>query len=260
MNYLLKASLFIAVTIFGIYAFSQDYSEPLEDDEIIVESVQDLSEPYKVRRKDFGALFSLNYERYFPAEHVSVIQNKSYEDISGGEPIPLLGAEIGVKYNFSLGSLSVLFGYSAGNFSKEENNLDDVTLTMTKADLNFALDNLTTEPWVVPYVQGGIHQIEWEENSYTGSANVFETLVTTPNFHYKLGVLMQLNWIENWIDPSTTYEGRRSSGLENTFFDLFYAGYSAYAEPDKVVGALGSDDGEANLSSSGFGMGLKLEF
>jgi hypothetical protein len=260
MKYLLKACLFVTVTIFGASVFAQDYSDPLEGYEIVVESVQDLSESYKVRRKDFGALFSVNYEQYFPADHVSVIQNKSYEEISGGEPIPVFGAEIGVKYNFALGSIAGLFGYSAGSFSKEENNLDDVTLTITKVDLNFALDNLTSEPWVVPYAQGGIHQIDWEENSYTGSENVFETLITTPSFHYKVGVLLQLNWIENWIDPSTTYEGRRTSGLENTYLDIFYAGYSAYAEPDPLVGALGSDDGEANLSSAGMGLGLKLEF
>lgn len=260
MNYLLKLTLFLTSIILGVSAFAQDYSDPAVGDEIIVESRQDLTEPYKLRRKDFGALFSLNYERYYPADHVSVIQNKSYEEISGGEPIPLFGAELGVKYNFALGSLSALLGYSSGSFSKEENNLDGVTVSITKADLNFALDNLTSEPWVVPYVQGGIHQLDWEENSFTGSTNVFETLVTKPSFHYKVGVLFQLNWIENWIDPSTTAEGLRSSGLENTYLDIFYTGYSSYAEPDPIVGALGSDDGEANLSSSELGMGLKLEF
>lgn len=244
----------------GASAFAQDYSDPLKGDEIVVESKQDLTESYRARRKDFGALFSLNYEQYYPEEHISVIQNKSYEEISGGEPIPLFGAEIGVKYNFSLGSLSALFGYSAGKFANEEQNLDGVTVSITKLDLNFALDNLTSEPWVVPYVQGGINQIDWEENSYTGTENVFETLITKPSFHYKVGVLLQLNWIENWIDPNTTSEGLRSSGLENTYLDIFLAGYTAYAEPDPIVGALGSDDGEANLSSSGMGLGLKLEF
>lgn len=260
MKFVFTACLILAVTNFGAFAFAQDYSDPPEGDEIIVESKQDLTESYKERRKNFGALFSINYEKYYPADHVSVIQNKSYEEISGGEPVPLFGAEIGVKYNFSLGSLSALVGYSSGRFSNEDNNLDDVTVSITKADLNFALDNLTSEPWVVPYVQGGIHQLDWEENSFTGTDNVIETLVTKPSFHYKAGILLQLNWIENWIDPSTTREGLRSSGLENTYLDIFYAGYSSYAEPDPLVGALGSDDGEANLSSSGLGMGLKLEF
>lgn len=260
MSYLRRAILLYVVTIFGAYANAQDYSDPLQGDEITVESVQDLSTSYKERRKDFGALFSINYERYFPEDHISVIQNKSYEELSEGESIPVIGAEIGVKYNFALGSFAALFGYGAGTYANEAQNLDGASVKITKLDLNFALDNLTSEPWVVPYVQGGIHQLEWEENSFTGSDNVIETLIAKPNVHYKLGVLLQLNWIENWIDPGTTTEGLRSSGLENTYLDIFYSGYSAYAEPDPIVGALGSDDGEANLSSSGLGMGLKLEF
>lgn len=260
MSCLQRAFLFSMVLFFGFSALAQDYSDPLKDDEIIVESVQDLTTSYKERRKDFGALFSINYERYFPSEHISVIQNKSYEELSEGESIPVIGAEIGVKYNFALGSFAALFGYGVGSYSNEAQNLDGASVKITKLDLNFALDNLTSEPWVVPYAQGGIHQLEWEENSFTGSDNVIETLIAKPNAHYKFGVMFQLNWIENWIDPTTTQEGLRSSGLENTYLDVFYSGYSAYAEPDPLVGALGSDDGEANLSSSGLGMGLKLEF
>ena len=260
MNLLVKVCLFVAVSSVSTFASAQDYSDPLSDNEIVVESKQDLTEPYKERRKDFGALFSVNYERFYPSEHVSVIQNRTYEEISGGEDIPVIGAEIGVKYNFSLGSISGLFGYGMGTYANEEQNLDGVSVKITKLGLNFAMDNLMSEPWIVPYAQGGIHQIDWEENSYTGSENVFETLITKPNAHFKVGMLVQLNWIENWIDPSTTAEGLRSSGLENTYLDIFYTSYSAYAEPDPLVGALGSDDGEANLSSSGLGMGLKLEF
>lgn len=241
-------------------AKAQDYSEPLLTDEIIVESKQDLTEAYKYRRKTLGTIFSVNYEKYYPSEHISIIQNKSYEEISGGDPIPVVGAELGVKYNFSMGSLSGLFGYSAGTFSNADQNLDSAMVKITKLDINFAFDNLMAEPYFVPYVQGGLHQLEWEEDSYTGASNIVETLIAKPNFHYKLGMLLQLNWIENWIDPSTTAEGLRSSGLENTFLDIFYSGYMAYAEPDPIVGALGSDDGEANLSSSGLGIGLKLEF
>jgi hypothetical protein len=250
----------IAVLIFSTFAFAQDYSSPLADNEVAVESATDLSLPYKQRRKDWGALFSVNYEQYYPEEHVSVIQNKSYEEISDGDPIPLIGAELGVKYNFVLGSLSAIFGYARGNYANENQNLDGVDLSITKFDLNFALDNLTSEPWIVPYVQGGVHQLEWEENSFTGSDNVFETLIAKPSAHFKAGLMFQLNWIENWIDPNTTVDGLRSSGLENTYIDIFYTSYTAFAEPDPIVGAIGTDEGEANLSSSGFGAGLKLEF
>lgn len=256
----LQVFIFSLIIIFNAKSKAQDYSDPLIGDEITVESVQDLSASYKQRRKDFGAIFSINYEKYYPADHISVIQNKPFAEISDGQSIPLIGAELGVKYNFVLGSISGLIGYAAGDYSNEAKNLDGASVNITKLNINFALDNLTSEPWVVPYVQGGIHKLKFEENSFTGANNVFEYLTAKPNINYKAGILLQLNWIENWIDPNTTAEGLRSSGLENTYLDIFYTGYSAYAEPDLVVGAAVTDNGEANLSSSGFGMGLKLEF
>lgn len=246
--------------VFSQFALAQDYSAPLQKDEILVESKQDLSLPYKKRRKDFGVLLSFNYERYYPAEHVSIIQDKTYEEISGGEPVPMMGLELGLKYNFVLGSLAAIAGYSQGQFAKEENNLDDVNVSITKFDLNFALDNLLSEPWVVPYAQAGIHQIEWEENSYTGADNIIEGLRTKPSYHYKVGMLFQLNWIENHIDPNTNVEGLRSSGLENTFIDVFYTSYNAFAETEPVEGAATTAEGDADLSSSEMGVGLKLEF
>lgn len=260
---IIRSRIYLVILLQGFvlsFAQAQDYSNPVSEGEILVESTQDLTLPYKERRKTFGGLFAINYEPYYPSEHVSVIQNKSYEEISGGESVPVLGVEIGAKYNFALGSAALLFGYGTGRFAKAENNLDDASVKITKLDFNFALDNLTSEPWVVPYAQGGIHQLEWEENSFTGTENLIETLIAKPNIHYKVGVMIQLNWIENWIDPSTTAEGLRSSGLENTFLDVFYTGYQAFADPDPVTGSLGAEAGEADLSSSGLGAGLKLEF
>ena len=226
-------------------------------DEVIVESKQDITKPYKERRRTWGGLFSANYEKYYPSHQFSVIQNKDYSEISGGDGIPVFGAELGLKYNFAAGSISVLGGFARGTYQNLPQQLQQSSVTIAKLDLNFALDNVFSEPYFVPYVQGGIHQINWEEDSYSSASatvTTAETLKTRPNFHYKVGALIQLNWIENWIDPNTSIEGRRASGLENAYLDVFYNGYSAFAAPAD------SADGDADLSSGGFGAGLKLEF
>ncbi|MFN3455013.1 MAG: hypothetical protein ACK41T_08650 [Pseudobdellovibrio sp.] len=239
--------------LFTIEVHAQDYSNPPAADEIIVESRQDLTAPYKERRSNFGLLFSLNYEKFYPEEHASAIQNKPFKQISDGQELGLVGAELGLKYNFILGSIAGVIGYAKGNFSNEAQNLEGIEASIMKAGINLTLDNLMSEPWVAPYAQAGVHQIDWTESSYSGSDLYEETLKSKPNFHYKVGLLFQLNWIEKFIDPMTSVDGLRSSGLENTFIDVFYTQYAAYADSE-------DSDEQVNLSSSAMGVGLKLEF
>ena len=252
--------IILAIAVFEIlfinHAWAQDYTRPLLNDEVIVESNQDINLPYRKRRSKLGAIFSANYEKYEPNDYKSLILDKYFDEVSGGDSIPLMGAEIGVKYNFALGSVAGIFGYSKGETSNKGQNLNSISVSVIKADINFTMDNLMSEPYVAPYVQGGIHQISWDEESVSAGNIQNESFVTDPNFHLKTGVLVQLNWIENWIDPSTTHEGLRSSGLQNTFLDIFY---SYYMQPSQVAEAAG-EEGEADVSSSGLGIGLKMEF
>jgi hypothetical protein len=107
------------------------------------------------------------------------------------------------------------------------------------------------EPFVVPYGQIGIHSIDWTEKGLVNE----ESFTTDLNFHYKVGLSFQLNWIEKSIDPSSQEDSVRS-GLENTFIDVFY---TSYAQPSQVAEVNGAE-GEADLQSSQIGAGLKLEF
>ncbi len=224
-------------------------------DTIIVERMKDLTLPYKLRRNPWGILFSINYEKFYPENYTSLILQKDYKTISGDKEIPMTGAEFGVKYNFALGAISALIGYSRGEVSNSSTGLNQINISITKADLNFALDNLMDEPFVVPYAQVGIHTVNWTEKSTVGANSNDESFSTDYNLHYKVGLSFQLNWIEKSIDPTSQEESIRS-GLENTFIDVFY---TSYAQPAQVASA-NNAQGEADLQSNEIGAGLKLEF
>ncbi len=224
-------------------------------DLITVERMKDPTLPYKLRRNPWGILFAINYEQFAPTNYQSLILNQDYETMTGNKSIPLIGAEFGVKYNFSLGSISALMGYSAGKVDTPTASVDQISASITKVGLNIALDNLFDEPYVVPYAQAGLHSIDWTEKSIVGAVKSEESFVTDWNFHYKVGLSFQLNWIEKAIDSSSQEDSVRS-GLENTYLDIFY---SSYAQPSQVAAVNGAE-GEADLESSEIGAGLKLEF
>lgn len=247
---------FLITSTVSLNLYAQDYSDPVGDGEIIVERMKDNTAPYKERRSQFGIIFAINYERFNPLKYTSLVSNASYEEMYGSDnAIPIYGAELGVKYNFQLGSITALVGYGQGHIYDDLVN-NEITASITKADLNLALDNLLSEPYIVPFVQVGVHSVDWSETGVLANVNQAEEFTTEYNFHYKAGLSFQLNWIEKSIDPNSQEDALRSSGLENTFLDVFYTSYSKPTEVAQVAGV----NGEADVSSDEIGVGLKLEF
>lgn len=222
--------------------------------EVILEKPRDYTLSYGERRSTWGITFSMNYEQFYPMNYFSLIKNDYYENYHD-VAIPLLGGEFGVKYNFSLGSVAVLFGYAQGTIADDGQGLE-ITTAITKAALNLTLDNLFSEPYVAPYAQIGAHTIDWSESETLGGVTRDESFTSEINYHYKAGLLFQLNWIERKLDPNSQEEALRSSGLENTYIDIFY---TSYAQPQTISTAQGMP-GEGNLQSDAYGVGLKLEF
>jgi len=250
--FLILLELFVAKKV-----LAQDYSKPAATDEVIVERAFDISLPYRERRSQFGILFSANYESFVPSDYTSLIINKKFNELPGDRNIAVFGAELGVKYNFVLGSIAAILGYGKGTYDSPKNKIIEMNVEIVKAGLIFTLDNLMSEPWIAPYGQINVHRFGWKEISIDATnATLEEAFTTDPNVSYKAGLLFQLNWLENLIDPNTHTNGLRSSGLENTFLDVFYTMYSAPNEIADVNGATG----EANLESASYGVGLKLEF
>ena len=224
--------------------------------QVEVESRTDMTLPYKQRRSKWGFLFFAGMEKFYPAYYKSLILNQDFKDFSGSEMITLGSVELGAKYNTRIGSFSLMGGYSAGSISNPDLGLTDLNVAIYKTSINYAMDNLFQEPYVVPYVQTGVHLIKYLETSVAGSVESEESNLTDPIYHFRTGLLFQLNWLEKKIDPNTHYDGLMSSGLENTFIDVFY---SYYASPLTVSEAVGQD-GDPDFESSEYGVGLKLEF
>lgn len=227
---------------------------------IAVERMYDSSLPYKLRRTENGVLFSVNSEKFYPLDYISQFKDVYIEDILGTDRINLLSLEIGYKRNFSLGSAAILFGYSNGKKTGGVGGFErQLEVTRQSLSLNYAMDNFFNEPWVVPYVQGGIHSFDVIESSTPPSGYVSKSATTGLSYNYRFGLLFQLNWIEKAIDPTTQSEGLRSSGLENTFIDLYVIDHTSLAKHYDISTV--GDEGKPNLTSGlEMGIGLKLEF
>lgn len=221
---------------------------------VLVETSDDYSKNYKERRGTHGALFSLFTEDFDPFNYQSGYGGADalIGNFLGDEGIKLNGLELGYKYNVSSVSFAALFSYSTGS---AENNGHSLGITKKSFSANAALDAVFDEPYVVPYGQVSLNLFDISEEK-TGSDTFTET--TSPVIGYRYGLLFQLDWIESLVDKDAKAERLYSSGLENTYIDIFYSNYLAASNAQEPV--IGSE-GEGNLESTGqMGLGLKMEF
>lgn len=225
--------------------------DELPSGKIAVESPENYAQAYKQRRSKHGVLFSIGVEKFYPFDYKAIKENKFIEDLIGTDRIDLVGFEIGYKHNISIGSISALFNYAKGSKIGKH----DLDLAKQGLSANVALDALFDEPWVVPYIQMGAHQMSITDTSTKSSQSGSASLA----INYRYGLLFQINWIEDSIDKTARIDALRSSGLENTYIDVYFAQYMPSGSArDPSSGAL---DGEPNLASSGeMGLALKLEF
>ncbi|MGZ3691434.1 MAG: hypothetical protein ACXVAX_08020 [Pseudobdellovibrio sp.] len=223
--------------------------------QVVVESQTDYTLDYQHRRTRHGFIFDVTYEDYYPFNYQSQFGDKYIEDIVGKDnAMKLIGAELGYKFNFSFASASALFAYGKGSIDGKTAG-ESLSLTKQAIEFNIAIDAFFSEPWVVPYAQVGMHQFSIEESRTSGSKSAAAGYA----LNYRYGLLFQLDWIDSAMDKDAKAERLRSSGLENTFIDVYYAQYepSSNAQDPATLGS----DGDPNLGSNAeMGLGLKLEF
>lgn len=260
---------FILTSLFFILSLTcQVYAEELsiEDDigdtggMVIVETPEVFDAPYIERRGAHGWLLGLHSENYYPFNYQSQLGTQNgngdtafIEDFIGLDAVKLLGLEFGYKMNISLGSLSILANYSMANVSGDL----DTSLGFTRIGLsaNATLDGIFKEPYVAPYGQVGVSVMTIEESTSTDSTSGS----TSPTLYYKYGLMFQLDWIEAKLDPTAKIERLTSSGLQNTYIDVYYVDH--LPSSNAIDPATASTEGEINTASSGeIGLGLKLEF
>ena len=236
----------------------QSDNEALESGHVVVETQGDPTQSYKKRRGRHGALFSISREDFYAADYRSLFKDSYFDEIVGAEAISLVGLELGYKYNLGAMSFAGLVAYSSGSINGSFLGADrQIQISRQGISVNAALDAFFEEPWVAPYAQAGLHLFSITETKTGTQESLSDS--TGPALNYKFGLLFQLDWIENSFDKNAKTDRLRSSGLENTYIDFYYATHQASqnAIDPSTLGV----EGDPNLfSSNEVGLGLKMEF
>lgn len=150
--------------------------------------------PHRERRPSWGVTASLLYSSFEPVNYEPNFAAVAFEDIYTTAELPMLELVFSSKRNFDFGSLGLEVG--VGGYKNDSDDPDFVESSLllipVRLGLVFALDNLSPEAFVVPYVGGGAYTIFYREelggNSFNGNTQV------APYFHG--GLAMSLDWID----------------------------------------------------------------
>lgn len=201
------------------------------------------TEEYKERRSDWSTVFSVTMDNILPDKYRSKIQGETFEDLFGKTNISIVQVEIGTKYNFSLGALGASLFYGVGEIDDDRiGEKRKLSLSKQGIGFNFTMDNLFDEPLVAPYVGGQVFTMNYKETA----PDVSDSGQTAMTTGYTVGLLLQLNW----LDPNSALQAQNSSGLENSYLDLFLSQYNTSE----------SEDDPNFQTSFNWGAGLRLEF
>ena len=208
--------------------------------------------PYKVRRKDWGHMVSVAYCHFSPTSYqtdyfgagipLASGDDSNYENIYGSEAA--IELSYGYKWNFVLGAITGELGVALYSNDAEAPDLGDAQLSarIVRAGARYTMDNLYYEPFVAPYVYGGMYTVLYDETqgafSYNGS--------TGPAMYWGGGVKFQLSW----LDKASAVEAYTDSGIENTYL---------FAEVRQYMAA--TDDEDPDFSTGmDLNLGMSLEF
>ena len=198
--------------------------------------------PYRLRKSRWGSLAGVSYNLFRPDNYQLDQLPQTYSDFYPSSPTGLINVEFIYKRNFRILSFGV--STSIGHFktkSDVENFDSTLSVTPIKLGLFVALDSLFSEPWVVPFFNGGVYTAFFSEK--TGNSNFSGN--TQVAFHGKGGLMFQLDW----LDRSTSHSAYHDSGIENTFL------YVAFNFMTDSV-----EERDPRLGTSFASAGLTIEF
>jgi len=231
-------------------SFAEALPDTPSDGKIEIDYPADRLMPYRNRRSTWGVNFGIQMDQMLPDSYRSPIDDEPYKNLFGSSTINLVQGQVGMKYNFSLGSLGANLLLAAGEV--QDNRIGNDTQTDTDADLqltkmglsfSYVMDNLFPEPYVAPYIEGQVFKMDWLEKSKGGPS---KSGVTGVSSALTIGVLIQLNW----LDSDGAFLAQESSGLQNTYLDLFVSQYNSSGE-----------GGDPNFQTDfNYGGGLRFEF
>lgn len=204
--------------------------------------------PYKVRRPKRGQQLSLTYSQYNPLNYQSdttIAFQGNFAGLYGAAETPLIEATYDYRFNVILGSLAAEIGYGYYSNTANPNTVVGtarLNVQPIRLAVRYTADNLFYEPYVAPYISGGVYSMLYSENygNVTFSGN------TQPAPFYSAGVLFQLNW----LDPISAVTSYTESGLENTY---------VFAEIRQFMKSSASKDPDFSNGPT-LGFGISFEF
>jgi len=208
--------------------------------------------PYKVRRRDWGHMFSVAYCQFSPTSYqtdyfgagipLASGESSSYENVFGSEAA--IELSYGYKWNFILGAVTGEAGLALYSNAAEAPDLGDAQLSarIIRAGARYTMDNIYYEPLFAPYVYGGVYTVLYDETqgaeSYNGN--------TGPAPYWGAGIKFQLSW----LDKASAVEAYTESGIENTYL---------FAEVRQYMASTVEQDPDFSTGMD-LNMGMSLEF
>jgi hypothetical protein len=173
-----------------------------------------LGTAYRDRRDHFGSLIGVQWGAYAPTNYQPSFTTQSYNNYYGGQQSGSIELSIIIKWNTPLGSIGPaitggIFTATHTDSSVNPNITTTFSVIPVTAGIMYALDTLFKEPYVVPYVVGGMYTGIYNES--VGGLSVKGNSAFAP--FYSVGAMFQLDW----IDPEAHESGYLDYGMENTF-------------------------------------------
>ena len=169
--------------------------------------------PYRDRVSSWSAISQIQVKSIKPEDFRSRIGGETFQQMFGDHHILIPTLSVGSQYNTAVGGLSLEAQYGVGSIESERLGARRLALSQYGISATFVLDKLMPEPLFAPYFAGDLFIASWEESDST-------TTLSGENSYalgYRLGILFQLNA----LDSSTALTAFNSSGLENTYLDIF---------------------------------------
>ena len=199
--------------------------------------------PYKSRRPKWGKKYGLSWSNYKPENYQPDQTILTFNEVYISDDTPLIEFDFSFVRNLDFGAIG---GIVSGGFYK--NDSDEATVE-SSLDLKIfrvggiiSLDMLFSEPYWVPYIEGGAYMMIYKES--LGSIILDGTTQVAP--YIAGGFLVQLDWIDR-VNSRIAYE---DSGIENTF---------VFLEARKMLGSAAEQDPDFETPVH-LRAGLKLEF
>jgi hypothetical protein len=229
---------------------SLEGEEPLQEVEVesytgTLEKVCDCryfyNTPYKTRRENWGAYFSVGASTYSPENYKpDFVVNQTFDSYFGNSKQPMIEVNFQLaRHISSLGSIALEL--NVGSFQAKGGSSGSLQILPLQAGLSYKLNSLFNEPYISPYATVGAYTAVYTETNGTSAVKGN----TEVSLYYTLGSEFQLDWLDEGADASAYEE----SGIENTYL---YVEAKSFLPSTKKVPAL-----DTPLQAAA---GLRLEF